>query len=182
MKRLAAVLSCVLALSCAAPRRGPPARAGTLHPAVESSPLVGDDGATVSLGDYRGRPFVLSTFFTSCTVRCPLTIGKLLEIDAAFAEKGECVPIVLVTLDPRTDTPERLHAFRLARHLPAHWLLLRGSVEDTVSLSRALRVRRIDDDTHIDHDVRIAFVAADGTIRHNYEGWTFDEREAVAGF
>jgi cytochrome oxidase Cu insertion factor (SCO1/SenC/PrrC family) len=136
-------------------------------------------GADVALSDYQGAPFVLSAIYTSCTVRCPLTIQKLQVLDRAFASRGRVAPIVLVTLDPRLDTPARLARFKEAHRLPDHWHLLSGSAADTRALGRYLRLRVIDDDTHVDHDVRIAVFASDGRIAGSYSDWSFDADRAA---
>ena len=78
----------------------------------------------VSLVDQEGRPVrfhtdlikdkvvVVNFIFTTCTTVCPpmgATFGKLRE---QLGEKaGKDVHLVSVSVDPRTDTPERLKAW-----------------------------------------------------------------------
>ncbi len=92
----------------------------------EGATWTDERGEAVGLERFRGTPVVFTAFFTSCTVRCPLTISKLREVDEAFRKRGSSVPIVLVTLDPHTDTADRLLRFKEERHLPDNWHLLRG--------------------------------------------------------
>jgi protein SCO1/2 len=82
---------------------------------------------------------------------------------------------LLVTLDPATDTPERLARFKRANDLPENWHLLTGNDEDTKRLARTLAVNAMRDEGHIDHDVRIAVLDAEGRVVKSFGGWDFDE-------
>jgi protein SCO1 len=128
----------------------------------------------VTLAQWRGVPLVVTAVFTSCTSRCPLTVEKVREVDAAFHRRGIPTQVLLVTLDPRTDDPGRLERFKEGRHLPEAWHFLRGSLDDTRELGRMLGVHAIYDDGHIDHDVRIAIFDASGRLVRDYAGWDFD--------
>src|SRR4051794_34477729 len=65
-------------------------------------------GKDISFSRWRGAPVVVTVIYTSCKLRCPMTIVKLKKLDAAFTRKGQRAHFVLVTLDPSNDTPERL--------------------------------------------------------------------------
>jgi protein SCO1 len=136
-------------------------------------------GAEVTFAAWRGVPLVVAPFFTSCTTRCPLTLEKLRDVDEAFRRKGVLGQFVLVTLDPATDSSERLARFKATRHLPDAWHILRGSLDDTRALGRSLGVRAMYDDGHIDHDVRIAVFDGAGRRVRDFGGWDFDPDQAV---
>jgi protein SCO1 len=138
-----------------------------------------ENGKGVTLASFRGAPFVLSAFFTTCTLKCPMTIQKLQEIDRAYRKHGPPVPIVLLTLDPRNDTPERLQRYRREHDFPDNWRFLRGSDSDTRILARSLHVDPAYDEGHIDHDVRIAVFDAGGRELRAFEGWGFDVEAAI---
>jgi protein SCO1/2 len=140
---------------------------------------IDEAGNPVVFSGLAGEPFVLTAVFTGCSLRCPLTIDKLREVDAAFRRHGATVPIRLLTLDPSNDTPERLRRFKEERHLPDNWHFLRGSREDTRSLARYLRVNAAYDDGHIDHDVRIAVFDGQGRLAKSFSSWSFRADEAV---
>ena len=101
------------------------------------------------------------------------------QVDDAFGRAGVRVPIVILTLDPHTDTIERLQRFKAERKLPDHWHLIRGSDRDTQSLARKLLVHAAYDVGHIDHDVRIAVLDRDGKLTRSFSGWSFDAGSAV---
>ncbi len=141
---------------------------------------IDEQGTRVALTDYRGAPFVLSAMYTSCTTRCPFTIDKLRNLDEAFRRRGVEARVVLVTLDPRTDTPDRLLRYKEAHHLPDHWHFLSGGDAETDAMARYLGVRLMRDDTHIDHDVRVAIFDSEGALVRRYAGWDFDVEEVVS--
>ena len=138
-----------------------------------------EHGASISLARFRGAPFILTAGYTSCTVRCPLTVDKLRAVDEALRRRGQVVPIVFLTLDPRNDTTERLGHWKREHHLTDDWHFLRGSDADTRRLARVLGVHAAYDDGHIDHDVRIAVFDASGRLTRTLDGWSFDVDEAV---
>jgi protein SCO1/2 len=156
-----------------------PAEPSSAPITAREASFTDEEGRPISLDSFRGAPVVLSAFFTSCTVRCPLTVSKLREVDRAFEASGGAVPIVLLTLDPHTDTAERLLRFKQERKLPDHWHFLRGNDADTQALARQLRVNPAYDVGHIDHEVRIAVLDPAGRLARSFGGWSFDASAAV---
>jgi protein SCO1/2 len=135
-----------------------------------------DRGDAVTFSKWRGTPEVVTMFFRGCNLRCPRTLDKLREVEAAFVRRKLPVQIVLVTLDPRNDTSDRLRDFKEAEHLSqGTWHLLSGSLSATRELGRALGIHASYDDSQIDHDVRIALFDADGRLVRTFEGWHFDD-------
>jgi protein SCO1/2 len=169
---------CAFASGYAAPAAGAGVSAApsTLQP---SGQWVDETGRLTSLASLAGAPFILSAVFTSCTLRCPLTLEKLRAVDDAFRRRGAPVSVRLLTLDPRTDTPERLRRFKEEHHLPESWHFLRGSVDDTRALARSLGVHVAYDDAHIDHDVQIAVFDGNGRLTRRFSSWSFDVDDAV---
>jgi protein SCO1/2 len=96
-------------------------------PAPEFS-LVSHQGARVSSGDFPGK--VLAVFFgyTSCPDVCPLTLTHLTTAFREMGETGARVQVLLITVDPARDTPERLAAYM--RNFHPSFLGLTGSEEE----------------------------------------------------
>lgn len=90
--------------------RPPPELAGT---PLQNPPLVGDvelvhvDLGTTTLRAAAGDARVALVFFgfTQCPDVCPITMARLARIYADLGEPDD-VQVVLVTVDPETDTPE----------------------------------------------------------------------------
>jgi protein SCO1/2 len=108
-----------------------------------------------------------------------MTVRKLEELDRAYERNGGPVPIVLLTLDPETDTPERLARYKQQHALPEHWHFIQGGLPATRALARYLAANPAYDDGHIDHDVQIAIFDAKGELVHAFSGWSFDVNAAI---
>lgn len=140
-----------------------------------------ENGRAVAIDDYRGSPFVVTEVYTSCEVRCPMTLDTLRKMDDELQRRGVNATFVLVTLDPRTDTPERLRRWKAARNLPPTFHLLSGTEQGARELSRYLAVNAAYDQGHIDHDVSIALFDAQGHETRRYGGWSIDPEDAANG-
>jgi protein SCO1/2 len=137
-------------------------------------------GQAVRLSTWRGTPLVVTMLYRACVSRCPMTLAKLRRVEAAFAAAGRPVGFVLVTLDPRNDTPARLANYKRSEGLDdASWHLLGGDDESTKALSDFLRLRAFRDDTHIEHDVRVAVFDGSGRLARRFEGWSFAEADVL---
>ena len=114
-----------------APAEGAPAGAGVrdteVKVALHDEKLVDRDGTSMrlvsqALGD---KLAVISVMYTSCTTVCPVTTALLSHVQAALGDRlGKEVSIVSLTVDPATDTPERLDAYaqKVGARPGWHWL------------------------------------------------------------
>ena len=94
---------------------------------VPDTKLIDQDGATISLTDWRGSPVVVSFVYTRCPLPqfCPLVdrrfaeIQKLIEASPALEGKAR---LLSISFDPATDQPAvlRAHAAKLNAN-PAVW-------------------------------------------------------------
>lgn len=124
-------LGCVLLVLLLAACGGEAALTGTdlgAQPAPDFA-LVDPDGATVRMGDFRGKAVALTFIFTNCPDVCPLTAEKLRETYERLPEgTRDDVALLAVTVDPERDSAAALEAFSAAHGLadnPA-WTPLRG--------------------------------------------------------
>jgi protein SCO1/2 len=126
-----------------------------------------DSGATVALADFRGQTVVLSMFYSECSSICFLTLGKLREIEKAFAERNLKLQIVLVSYDSLHDTKHRLARFRRREELPVDsWHLLSGKARDVKRLALQIGLGSyVDLGEHIVHAYRIVLLDEDGVVR-----------------
>ena len=78
----------------------------------------------------RGKTVVVSCFFSTCTGICPPMNSNLLEIQTAFRDRmGEDLYFVSITVDPETDTPERLGTFAEGLKAAPGWSFVTGTKE-----------------------------------------------------
>src|SRR3970040_765785 len=88
-------------------------------PAQSPSPapdfaLVNQDGARVSLRQFRGRLVILTFIYTHCPDICPLTTAKLVRVQNELKKRGwfgKKVVLLSMTFDPQRDTPAVMKAY-----------------------------------------------------------------------
>lgn len=89
-------------------------RPHTFHGTVIQSPepshnftLTGVNG-DVSLSDFRGKIVLIYFGYTFCPDICPGTLGNVAQALRDMGAKAEDVQLIMVSLDPERDTPEKL--------------------------------------------------------------------------
>jgi protein SCO1 len=94
------------------------------------------NGKQVSRESLRGRIYVADFFFSSCPSLCPKMTATFQRIQGAFAGDDHVV-LVSHTVDPTTDTPERLAAFASKNGVVAgQWHLVTGEQDAIYPLAR----------------------------------------------
>jgi len=83
-------------------------------------------GRRITLGELRGKVWVVNFFYTECTDTCPLQSAHMARLQADLADEPD-LRLVSISVDPVHDTPEVLseYAKRFAAH-PSRWLFLTG--------------------------------------------------------
>jgi protein SCO1/2 len=165
MKRF---LTFVLAgLAATASLAAPPAALPTDSLYHLSAPMVDQSGRALAWRDQRGRPRVVSMFYTSCPYQCPLIVdsGKAIEHELTPRERAR-FGITLVSLDPKRDTPTALAALATKRGLdPARWTLLRPAAGDVRALAGLIGVRyRALASGDFNHTSVLVLLDADGRV------------------
>lgn len=148
-----------------------PARYG---PAPRFS-LVERSGSPVSAGNLRGRVWIADFIYTSCRDTCPLQSRAMAALQADLRSYGD-LRLVSITVDPLTDTPEKLaqYADRYGADRE-RWLFLTGGLEeirrmvqDGFRLSAAPAGGETPDPV-VFHSARFVLVDRTGEIRGYYD-------------
>ncbi|MBL9206743.1 MAG: SCO family protein, partial [Opitutaceae bacterium] len=131
-----------------------------------------DAGHRVALGDFRGRPVLLTMFFSSCGYACPLLLGDLQRIRAGLtAEVREKAVLVLVSFDTQRDTPAALAAYRAQRQLDSGFVLLHAEASGVRELAALLGVKfKQEADGNFAHSNLITVLNPAGEIVHQRSG------------
>ena len=105
--------------------------------------LAAQDGTTAPLAARRGRPQLVSMFYTSCTMVCPLIVDTLKVTRQAVDEPArERLDVLVVTFDPAHDDVAALRRFAEARRLRTPlWTFARATPGDTRLLAALLGVQ-----------------------------------------
>lgn len=126
-----------------------------------------------TLASLRGEPVLVVMFYGSCTTVCPLLLSEAVRVDEALApEERARLRVVLVTIDPANDTPERLRALATERSFPTpRYALLRGDDDAVRELAMALGVqyRRTGDGQFV-HSALVTLLDGEGRIAAQAEG------------
>lgn len=100
--------------------------------------LVGHDGQSRTLADFRGKVLVVFFGFTHCPEACPTALMRFAQVVKALGAEGVRVQVVMVTVDPARDTPARLGQYVTAFH-PA-FLGLTGNEAAIAATAKEFRV------------------------------------------
>ena len=88
--------------------------------------LVDQDGRKVRFYTdlVKGKVVAVNFVFTTCTTICPPLGATFARVQKELA--GRDVHLISISVDPATDTPERLKAWAAKFHAAAGWTLLTG--------------------------------------------------------
>jgi protein SCO1 len=155
-------LACVpLAAQAAQPAATPGNSVYQLHAA-----LTDQDGRAFELESLRGTPVLVSMFYSSCQMVCPMvfeTIHSTLKALPA-AERAD-VKVVMISFDPARDTVAVLKKTAAVRNCDAQWTLARGDENTSRKIAAALNIqyRRLSDG-EFNHSTIISLLDREGRI------------------
>jgi protein SCO1/2 len=152
-------------------------------PTIGAAPdfaLTSQDGAEVSLGDFRGKVVAVTFIYVSCPDVCPMLSDKLARVqDALGKDFGSKVAFVSITTDPERDTPAVLkeYAEALGADL-AGWSFLTGEPDEVRDVARRYGVAVAPAaDGQVDHTLLTTLIDREGVMRVQYLGYRFDSEE-----
>ena len=87
----------------------------------------------------KGKTVAINFIFTNCTTICPPLAATFARVQKEMGEKvGKDVHFISISVDPLTDTPERLKAWGAKFHAGAGWTFVTGNKEEMDKLLAAL--------------------------------------------
>lgn len=105
---------------------------------VTNFTLTGPGGQPISLVDFRGQIVALYFGYTFCPDVCPATMSELKKAMAELGKQGEDVQVIMVSLDPERDTPEKLAEYMAYFH--PSFIGLTGSEDEIIAASAPLGI------------------------------------------
>jgi protein SCO1 len=127
--------------------------------------FVDDRGETVHLSDWRGKPMILTMEHSTCRFSCSISISKLKTIQALADQKKIQIDFMIISIDPRNDTPETWRQFRKSREEErSNWHLLTGNEATTNQVANMMGIKYWYMDEHVLHDFKILRLNANGEI------------------
>jgi protein SCO1/2 len=130
--------------------------------------LTDQHGTTRSLDTYRGHAVVLSMFYATCPNVCPVLISTIQRMERKLsADERAKLRVILVSVDPETDTPEILSQVAARHRIDLdRWQLARATPRDVRKIAAVLGVKyRKLPDGEFSHTTILTLVDADGVVR-----------------
>jgi protein SCO1/2 len=97
-----------------------------------------------SLNFYRdlvkGKVVAVNFVFTTCTAICPSLTATFRRVQQQLNEGAVKAQLISISVDPTTDTPERLHAFAEKFKAEPGWTFVTGNSSDIDSLLKEFGV------------------------------------------
>lgn len=126
----------------------------------------------IELKDLKGNVLVMVMIYTSCKAACPRLVADMRNIESRLPkEVKKNVKLVLVSIDPETDTPKRLKDFSIENKMESgQWLFLRSTEENTREFAAVLAVnyKKISP-IDFSHSNIISVFNADGELDYQQE-------------
>lgn len=141
------------------------------------------DNENIELKDLRGNVLVMVMIYTSCKAACPRLVADMRNIEKQVPEEDlDKVKFILVSIDPETDTPQRLKEFSKENKMEdEQWMFLRGTPEDTREFAAVLAVsyKQISP-IDFSHSNIISVFDEEGVLVNQQEGLGVDNAETIA--
>lgn len=173
----------------------PPTKAAAVYREPRALPafeLVAHDGTRFDAARLRGHWSILFFGFTNCPDVCPTTLAQLASVKRRLGDLGpaETPAVVMVSVDPKRDTPERLAQY--VPYFDPSFTGATGSRETLDALTRgmgvAVHVGPVVDGTYtVDHTAALFLVNPDAKLvavfptPHDVETLAADYRAIVTG-
>jgi protein SCO1 len=95
--------------------------------------LTAHTGERVSLHDFRGKLVLLYFGYTYCPGICPTTLANVAQVLQQLGARAHQVQLLMVSVDPDRDTPDRLAAY--VPHFHPSFIGLTGSTEEIAAVA-----------------------------------------------
>lgn len=137
------------------------------------------NGDTIELKDLGGSVLVMVMIYTSCKSACPRLVYDIRDIHDKVADPS--VKYVFVSIDPETDTPERLKEYARENQMDGpQWFFLQGSLDNVREFANVLAVKYKKIDPQVfSHSSIISVFDKKGILSYQREGLGEDTDQTV---
>lgn len=135
------------------------------------------NGEEMELKDLKGNVVVAVMIYTSCKAACPRLVADMRHIEKTVKSKNkDKIKFLLVSIDPKVDTPERLKQFAIENEMDGEqWIFLRSNEEDTREFAATLAVNyKQISPIDFSHSNIISLFNAQGELVYQQEGLGVD--------
>jgi len=142
-----------------------------------------EEGEVIQLKDLKGKTLVMVMIYTSCKAACPRLVADMRNIESQIPdEKIKNMQFIMVSIDPETDTPEKLKAFAKENFMDdAHWTFLQGNESGVREFANVLSVKYKEiSPIDFSHSNIISVFNPKGELKHQQEGLGVDNKQTIA--
>lgn len=142
-----------------------------------------EEGEQIQLKDLKGKALVMVMIYTSCKAACPRLVADMRNIEAKIPDdKMNQLRFVFISIDPKTDSPERLKSFAIENYMDdAQWTFLQGTESSVREFANVLAVKyKQISPLDFSHSNIISVFNPAGELMHQQEGLGVDNQETVA--
>ena len=146
------------------------------------SQWTNQNGENIEMKNLKGKVLVMVMIYTSCKAACPRLVADMRNIESRLPKNiKNNVELVLISIDPKVDTPKRLKSFAIDNKMDGNqWLFLRSSEENTREFAAVLSVnyKKISP-LDFSHSNLISVFNTQGELVYQQEGLGVNSDETV---
>ena len=124
--------------------------------------LTDQNGQTISLKQFQGKPVVLTLMYTHCPDICPLTAEHLHTMMLNLGSSAKDVAIVAVSTDPKRDNRAAATLFTNEHRMQGYWHFLTGSQAQLAPVWTAYSIEAQQQGQNINHSMAIYLIDRHG--------------------
>lgn len=141
-----------------------------------------EEGEVIQLKDLKGKTLVMVMIYTTCKAACPRLVADMRNIESKIPKENiENLRFVLVSIDPKVDTPTRLKEFAIENEMDGEqWTFLQGTESGVREFANVLAVKyKQISPMDFSHSNIISVFNTKGELIHQQEGLGVDNKETV---
>jgi protein SCO1/2 len=142
-----------------------------------------EEGKVIELKELKGKTLVMVMLYTTCKAACPRLAADMRSIESKVPKKfKDDVDYILISIDPKTDTPKRLKEFAIENYMDGkQWTFLQGTENSVREFANVLAVKyKQISPLDFSHSNIISVFDPMGELVHQQEGLGVDNKETIS--
>lgn len=142
-----------------------------------------EEAKTITLKELKGKTLVMVMLYTTCKAACPRLAADMRGIESKIPkEYKDDVNYILISIDPKTDTPKRLKEFAIENYMDGEqWTFLQGTESSVREFANVLAVKyKQISPLDFSHSNIISVFDPNGELVHQQEGLGVDNKETIS--